>query len=125
MPTSTTNILAILKQVEAHSISAEEGEKLLLPLINDSAELASNVMTNSARWLRVHITDINNGEERAQVNIPIGLVDISLRMGARLIPTLDEASYVELIDQAQLCPPGTLFEFFDNQNNEKIELLVE
>ncbi len=122
---SQQDILSILKQVEAHELSAENASLQLDSLLNEEPIQSDVTGPTAARWLRVHITDSQNNVAKAQVNIPIGLVDVSHHMGARFVPTLDEASYAELIEQAQLCQPGTTFEFFDEVNQEKIELVVD
>ena len=118
--------LKILKMIEAQTISADEGAALLQGMAHNDTQTANNHEADeAARWLRVQITDTRDGSACVQVNIPIGLIDVSLRMGARFVPTLDEAAYAELIEQTQKCPPGTTFEFFDEARSEKIELTVE
>jgi len=73
--------MRILKMVEEGQISAEEAARLLAAL-----DKASGVETKSAasseslrRFFRVRVTDSATGQQKVNVNIPAGLVDIGLR----------------------------------------------
>ncbi len=112
----TAERLSILKMIENGKITAAEGASLLKaispptpeaakdPDLNpfgtdsakagqDDSEPSSRQQTTEARWLRVTVTDPQSGQQRVKLNIPIGLVNTGLRMGARFVPNLNQTEY--------------------------------
>ena len=83
--TTAEERLQILKMIEEGKISPEEGAKLLSALgTKATARVPSG--GSSARWFRVRVTDADSGKNKVNVNIPMGLVNVGMRMGARFIP---------------------------------------
>lgn len=117
--------LQILKMVEAGQISAEEALRLLQALEGaDERASASTASAESARWLRIHITDLATGKKKVNVNIPVSLVDVGLQMGAKF-GDLDP-SQMERISQAIKSGwQGKIVDVEDEEEHQHIEIFVE
>ena len=82
--------MQILKMIEAKQITAEEGAKLLNALgekdRGNGAPGPKPSPSTTGRWFRVRVTDLKTGRRKVNVNIPLGLVDVGLKMGANSLP---------------------------------------
>src|SRR5512140_642906 len=82
--------MQILKMIEAKQITAEEGAKLLGALgEKDRPPVPPNPVpspSTSGKWFRVRVTDLRTGRRKVNVNIPLGLVDVGMKMGAKFAP---------------------------------------
>ncbi|MCA9980221.1 MAG: hypothetical protein KDD89_05295 [Anaerolineales bacterium] len=103
--------LEILKMIESGKITAVEGATLIQALNQTSNDPDTkpfgttppnqNTNTPEARWLRVTVTDPQTGDARVKLNIPIGLVNTGLRMGARFVPNLNQSEYKEFMSRME------------------------
>jgi hypothetical protein len=59
------------------------------------------------------------------INIPIGFVETGMRMGARFIPELEEAQYVDLMETVKSGRQGKVIDVFDDESGEHVEVFVE
>ena len=80
--------MRILKMISTKQITAAEGAGLLVGAAGRSQRPRRRAATSLARrrWLRVRVTDRLSGRTKVNVNLPIGLVDVGLKMGARFAP---------------------------------------
>jgi len=80
--------MQILKMIEAGTISASEGAELLRALEKDKSSQPSEPLKGASepRWFRVRVTDTKTGKNKVNVNIPMGLVNVGMKMGARFSP---------------------------------------
>ena len=116
--------MKILKMVEEGKISADEGARLLSALAKQ--KLQQTIKTGDARWLRVRITDLRTGKESVKVNLPIDLVNVGLRMGARFVPSIEqEYAMEEMIDALNQGLTGKVVEFVDEEDGQRVELFIE
>jgi hypothetical protein len=78
-----------------------------------------------AHLLRVRITDVASGRATVNVTIPVSLVGVGRRLGARLVP----AHAATVIDQVTaaiaLARPGPVARVDDAAHGETIELSLE
>ncbi len=111
----------ILKMVEAGQVSASEAAQLLDAL---SAEQRA-ADRSRGRLVRVRVTDIPTGRQKANVTIPVGLVNVGLRLGARLAPQLSDTALAELVRSIERGSTGRLLEWQDLEEGERVELFVE
>jgi hypothetical protein len=111
----------ILKMVEAGQVSAGEAAQLLDAL---GAEQRSADRTRG-RLVRVRVTELQSGRQKANVTIPVGLVNVGLRLGARLAPQLSGTALEELIRSIARGASGRLLEWQDLEEGERVELFVE
>ncbi len=116
--------MKILKMVEDGKISADEGARLLSALVKQ--KLQQTIQAGDARWLRVRITDLRTGKESVKVNLPIDLVNVGLRMGARFVPSIEqEVAMEEMIDALNQGLMGKVVDIVDEEDGQRVELFIE
>jgi hypothetical protein len=129
MPT-TAERLQILKMVEQGKISAEDGSRLLEAL-NVGERRRSQISpppgaaTGAGRWLRVRVTDARTGRNKVNVTIPMGLVDVGLKMGARFAPEMEGFDLAQLSELVKSGATGKLVEVQDQEDGELVEIFIE
>ena len=117
----------ILQMVSENKIDAQEAARLLGAL-NSPPEAdgdAENARTGRARWFRVRVTDMETGRTKVNVNLPLSLVRVGLRMGAHFAPEVQELDWDELMEAIQDGAAGKLVEVEDMEDGEKVEVYVE
>jgi len=116
--------MKILKMVEDGKISADEGARLLSALVKQ--KLQQTIQAGDARWLRVRVTDLRTGKESVKVNLPIDLVNVGLRMGARFVPSIEqEVAMEEMIDALNQGLMGKVVDIVDEEDGQRVELFIE
>jgi hypothetical protein len=120
--------MKILKMIEEGKINAEEGAKLLAALAESrrTPPPAGTALTGGeARWFRVRVTELATGKPKVNVNIPMGLVNVGIKMGARFAPGL-EADQMEAIAEALKSGAiGKIVDVTDEEDGEHVEIFVE
>ena len=118
--------MKILKMIEEGKISAEEGAKLLSAL-TESRKSASGAQaaTGDARWLRIRVTDTSTGKAKVNVNLPIGLINVGLKLGARFSPDVDEEQMEALAEALKSGLSGKIIDVTDEDDGEHVEIFVE
>ncbi len=119
--------MKILKMVEEGKISAEEGAKLLAALGESrKAPTAAPTATGSeARWFRVRVTDLATGKAKVNVNLPMGLVHVALKMGARFAPGIETDQMEAITEALRAGTVGKIIEATDEEDGERVEIFVE
>ena len=92
--TTAEERMQILKMIQEGKISAEEGAKLLQALgagfkADKRPPVPPTPGGSDARWFRVRVTDLSSGKNKVNVNIPMGLVNVAMKMGARFAPNVE------------------------------------
>lgn len=121
---STEERLKILKMVEEGKISPEEAARLLAAVSKAERRRAST-STTEGRWLRVRVTDMDSGKVAVNVNLPVGLVNVGLRMGARFVPEMEGVSMNELEEAIRRGVTGKIIDIVDEQERQRVEVYVE
>ncbi len=116
--------MKILKMIEEAKISADEGARLLAALAKAERKRASS-SPGEGRWLRVRVTDIDSGKTAVNVNLPISLVNVGLRMGARFVPEMEGVSINELEESIRRGVTGKIIDIVDEQERQRVEVYVE
>ena len=120
--------MKILKMVEEGKISAEDGAKLLSALKDSrkgAGTPASGPMGGEARWFRVRISDLTTGKTTTTVNIPLGLVNAAMGMGARFVPNWDSSQMEALTEALKSGALGKIIDVTDEDKGERVEIFVE
>jgi hypothetical protein len=118
--------MQILKMIQAGQISAEEGAKLLSALEgSQKSEMAANTAATQGKFLRVRVTDMSTGKTKVNVNVPLALVNVGLRMGARFMPDLDGMDTGEIMDAIRSGMQGKIVDVEDSEDGEKVEVYIE
>jgi hypothetical protein len=117
--------LKILKMIEEGKITAEEGTRLLGAL-NKQVKRAGASSEDAPRWLRVRVLDLHTGKESVRVNLPIGLVNVGMRLGARFIPDAEQETVMEDLAQAlSQGMTGKIVDIVDEEEGQRVEIFVE
>ena len=121
--------MQILKMIEAKQINAEDGAKLLGALGEhdraESANVKPSPMT-SGKWFRVRVTDLKSGKRKVNVNIPLGLVDVGLKMGAKFAPAgLEGLDMQQIMAAIRSGGEGKIVDVQDEDGGEHVEVFVE
>jgi hypothetical protein len=123
--TTAEERLQILKMIEEGKISPEEGAKLLSALGKKPAPPPRAPGGADARWFRVRVTDAETGKSKVNVNIPMGLVNVGMKMGARFVPETSDIDLEELFEQIKSGAHGKIVEVIDDESGEHVEIFIE
>lgn len=112
----------ILHMVEAGQVTASQAAQLLDALGSERERAPDRAR---GRMVRVRVTDTHLNRQKVNVTIPVGLVNVGLRLGARLAPQLSGSALEELLRSIQQGATGRMLEWHDLEEGERIELFVE
>ena len=123
---TTEERMQILKMIEEGRISAVEGADLLKALDQSKAGDAPPLKGSSqARWFRVRVTEMDTGTSKVNINIPMGLVNVGMRMGARFTPQVEGVNYKQLMEAIRTGQQGKVLDVENVESGERIEIFVE
>jgi hypothetical protein len=122
--------MQILKMVENKQITAEDGARLLAALDAKGQPGEPTVPPPSpstqGRWFRVRVTDLKTGKRKVNVNIPLGLVDVGLKMGAKFAPAgLEGLDMNQIVAAIKAGGEGKIVDVEDDEDSEHVEIFVE
>jgi hypothetical protein len=123
---TTAERMQILKMVAEKKITAEEGAKLLSALEPEKKE--GQVVVggpSSPRWFRIRVTDLETGKSKVNVNLPMSLVTVGMKMGARFAPEVEGIDFNEIFDQIREGAQGKMIDVEDAEDGERVEIYVE
>ena len=118
--------LQILKMIEDGKISAAEGAELIRAL-DQSKEKEQPPLrgTSQPRWFRVRVTDTDNGRHKININIPIGLVNVGMKMGARFTSEIEGFNYEEIAEAIRTGKQGKIVDYDNDDESERVEIFIE
>ena len=125
---TTEERMQILKMIEAKQITAEEGAKLLAALGDKGRAEAAPAPSASTtgKWFRVRVTDSRTGRRKVNVNIPLGLVDVGLKMGAKFAPAgLEGLDVNQILSAIKNGGEGKVVDVEDEEDGEHVEVFIE
>lgn len=121
--------LQILKMVQQGTITAEEAAKLLGALDDSARGPARDAPQGNARWIRVRITDQNTGKKKVNVNIPMGVAEAAVRLGARFgthkVPEMGDLDLNEILTAVRTGNFGKVVDIDDAESGDHVEVYVE
>lgn len=109
-------------------ISAEDGAKLLAALEPERRRQEPGETPGEpgrARWFRIRVTDLETGKNKVSVNLPLNLVDVGVRMGARFTPEVEGLDLQTIIGQIQSGAQGKIVEVEDADSGERVEIYID
>ena len=124
---TTEERMKILNMIREGKISAEEGAKLLAAL-GDSQKASRSPATKTQgepRWFRVRVTDLYNGKTKVSVNIPFGLMEWGMQIGAQFAPEVGDLDFEELKTMLQSGVEGKVVDVIDEEDGEHVEIFIE
>ncbi|MCE5259054.1 MAG: FKBP-type peptidyl-prolyl cis-trans isomerase N-terminal domain-containing protein [Chloroflexi bacterium] len=116
--------IQILKMVQNGTITADEAAKLL-DAIDEAPVRESTEGKGQARRFRVRVTDTASGRSKANINIPIGLVNIGMRMGAKFAPNMSDIDMEQVLQAVKDGTLGKIIDVEDTEDGEHVEIYVE
>jgi hypothetical protein len=120
--------MQILRMIESRQISAEEGARLLAALEEKpNPELPPPASPQTrGRWLRVRVTELRSGKRKVNVNIPLSLVDIGLKMGAKFSPVgMEGLDMNQIMMAVKSGGTGKIVDVEDEEDGEHVEIYIE
>ncbi len=119
--------MQILKMIEEGKISASEGAELLRTLAQGDRGPEAEPLKGASnpRWFRVRVTDLRSGRNKINVNIPMGLVNVGIKMGARFAPEVEGVEYKEIMEAIRSGQQGKVLDVTNDEEGERVEIFVE
>ena len=119
--------MKILKMIEDGKITAEEGAKLLAALADSrrTQPLPTASGNSPAKWFRVRVTDVATGRTKVNVNLPMTLVNVGLKMSARFAPELDQEQMNTIAEALKSGAMGKVVDVIDESDGEHVEVFIE
>jgi hypothetical protein len=118
--------MQILKMIEEKKITAEEGARLLAALSSGKKGApGAGGPREEPRWFRVRVTDLQTGRSRVSVNIPMSLVNVAVKMGARFAPNVEGFDFNQVIEAMRSGQQGKVVDVTDEEQGERVEIYVE
>lgn len=123
--TTAEERMRILQMIHEGKITAEEGARLLQALSSGRPPSPPPPPARDPRMLRVRITDLNTGKTKVNVNIPMSLVNVGIKLGARFTPNYADVDYDEIVEAIKTGATGKLVDVEDIESGEHVEVWVE
>ncbi|UCC85947.1 MAG: hypothetical protein JSV81_13920 [Anaerolineales bacterium] len=117
--------MQILKMIESGTITADEGAKLLAALEESAPKSERAESSGPARWMRIRVTDLKTGRAKVNVNLPMGLVNFGMKMGARFAPEMEDLNLDEIMQAIKEGAHGQVIEVQDEDDNERVQIYIE
>jgi len=76
-------------------------------------------------WLRIRVSDLETGRQRVAVNLPLALVPIGLRLGAKYAPEVAQLDPNEILAMLQSGFTGPLVDVEDLDGGEHVQIFIE
>ncbi|MCK5921924.1 MAG: hypothetical protein KAG66_13350, partial [Methylococcales bacterium] len=110
--------LQILSMIEEGKISAGEAADLLRALDQSAKteEAAPLKGTSRARWFRVLVSDSKTGRNSVDVNIPVSMVKVGIKMGAKFAPDIEGVDYDKIMEAVRGGKQGKIFDVYDSED---------
>ncbi len=114
----------ILSMIESGQVSATQAAQLLdtiegEPTYNQPAERVRE------RILRIRATQSKQQKTNFSASISVRLVKLSLKLGGRLLPQLDNGTLEDILRAIEHGATGRLLDLQDLEQGERIEIFVE
>ncbi len=122
---TTEERMQILKMIESGQVTAEEGARLLQAIEEVSQKEKTAKGEAAPRWFRVHVTDMRTGKTKVNVNIPISLVNVGMRLGAKFAPDIEGIHIDEIVQAVKQGVQGKVIDVEDEEDGEHVEIYVE
>lgn len=127
--TTAEERLRILQLIQEGKVTAEEGARLLEALgtnqQDDAGQSHQRRTMRDSRVLRVRITDLDTGKTKVNVNVPMSLVNVGVKLGARFMPSHADIDFDELMEAIHEGASGQLVNVEDVDSGEQVEVWVE
>ena len=115
--------MQILEMIASGKITAEEGSRLLRAL--EKGSQPAETRPTQPRMFKIRITDLATGKDRVNVSIPMSLVNVGMKMGARFAPEIEGVNLDEVMIAIRHGAHGRIVDVTDEEEGERVEIFVE
>lgn len=115
--------MQILKMLEEGKVSAKEAAELLSAVEKPAERVPPEALRG--RRLRVLVTDLATGKQKVNITVPLGMVDVALRMGARFVPKTASFDPQEVLEAIRSGSKGKIIEYEDQQDKERVDIYID
>ena len=122
MAASTDERNRILHLVEAGKVTAEEAARLLDTLDSQQDPIDER---RRKRTVRVRVTNLANNRQKANVTVPVSLIDVGLRLATRLVPQIRGSALEDLLRAIESGAKGRVLDLQDLEEGERVEIFAE
>jgi hypothetical protein len=122
---TTDERMKILKMLEEGKLSAEEAARLLKALGKPKAERRAPPPGSEPKWLRVRVTDMKSGRASVNVNLPMSLVNVGLKLGAQFVPDTEGIDFRQVQEALRAGLTGKIVDVEDVDEGQRVEIYVE
>lgn len=123
--TTSEERVKILKMVEDGKLKPDEAAQLLSALGRGERKREVESSDADSRWLRVRVTDLATGKQKVNINVPMRLVGVGMRVGARFVPDVEGVDTKDLFQALQEGMTGKILDVVDEEDNERVEIFAE
>jgi hypothetical protein len=116
--------IKILQMLEDDKITAEEASALLKAL-GKQERRRGPAGPPEPRWLRVRVTEPDKKRASVNVNLPLNMVNVGLKMGARFLPEFEGLDLEELGDALRQGLTGKIVDVVDEEDGSHVEVYIE
>jgi hypothetical protein len=124
MAVSTDERNRILYLVESGKVTATQAAQLLDTLEVEREHTGASVQGRK-RIVRVRVTNLANNRQKFNVTVPIGLINVGLRLGTRLVPQVSGSALEDLLRAIENGATGRLLDLQDLEEGERVEIFAE
>ncbi len=117
--------MKILKMLEEGKLSAEEAARLLKALGKPKPERRAPPSSSEPKWLRVRVTDLKSGRASMNVNLPMSLVNVGLKLGAQFVPDTEGIDFRQVQEALRAGLTGKIVDVEDMDEGKRVEIYVE
>lgn len=77
------------------------------------------------RWLRVRVTDVDTGRPRVNVRVPVGLINLGIKLGQQFVPEIEGLDIGMLAKAIEDSETGAFVDVIDEEDGEHVEVFLE
>jgi hypothetical protein len=128
LSTATDERASILRMIDEHKITADQGAQLLAALGKAPEQNTATrpfIGAGKSRFFKVLVSDVASGRVKTSVTIPLGLVRWGLRVGGRFGGQLEDIDMDELADLIASGEQGQIIDVVDEEDGEHVQIFVE
>ncbi len=75
--------------------------------------------------MRIRVTDLKTGRSKVNVNLPMGLVNFGMKMGARFAPEMEDLDLDGIMQAVKEGAQGKIVEVEDEVDSERVQIYIE
>ncbi|MBG0764302.1 MAG: hypothetical protein H0S78_05335 [Tissierellales bacterium] len=122
--------IRILKMIEEGKITSAEGEKLLAAIDEKSTKIEKEKIDGAPKWLKIRVFEENEKgkKTKANINVPIAIVETGLKIGKGFDENLDSAlngvDFNDIMDMIRSGAEGKIVDI-ETDEGETVEIYIE